>query len=239
MTLIEMLITLAVIGLMLMVGAQALVDVRNSNLREDTVQVIAALRSAANQARMTGVHHRVVFEMDGGKKQSFRIETCTGEVRLRRGDEEERADAKEVENLRQELARRSAPQEDSPETPEKALAVAAAVKGVKLGETTCALAEMPPGASAKGTIRTDRGLHIRRIFVQHLEEPVSDGQVSINFFPLGNAEKAIVQLMNEDGDQYSVLVHGLSGRIELESGSLEAPEEHLLRDATGQREKER
>jgi hypothetical protein len=45
--------------------------------------------------------------------------------------------------------------------------------------------------------------------------------------------------MNEDGDQYSVLVHGLSGRIELESGSLEAPEEHLLRDATGQREKER
>jgi hypothetical protein len=64
-----------------------------------------------------------------------------------------------------------------------------------------------------GMLDPDRGIKVREVWVQHLEESVTSGQVSISFFPLGWAEMAIVEVADGDGNAFSVLVYGLTGRV--------------------------
>ena len=68
--------------------------------------------------------------------------------------------------------------------------------------------------------------------VQHLEEPVTEGEVSINFFPLGHAEKALLEVADDEGTQYTVLLHGLTGRVEVRDGEVD-PDKHMRRNAAG------
>ena len=43
----------------------------------------------------------------------------------------------------------------------------------------------------------------------------------------------------DGSDVFTVLVHGLTGRVELRDGEMRDPDEHMLRDAEGDKEEER
>src|SRR5690349_14419790 len=82
------------------------------------------------------------------------------------------------------------------------------------------------------------GARVRQVYVQHLKDTVTTGLVAIHFFPSGGAEKAIVEIY--DGtDTMSLLVHGLTGRVENRDGVIRDPEAFLFRDATGEKVEER
>jgi prepilin-type N-terminal cleavage/methylation domain-containing protein len=237
-TLMEVMIALAIIGLMMMVGYMGLRDVRQSDLREDTMKVMAALRLAQTTATQTGRHHRVVFDLD---EQTLHIERCEGQVRLERFEPGEQPTR---EDLEERLAERIPRGSDTPElleatSPEEMMEVAAALAGVRVGSARC----MPIGDEAAiGTggyaIRTERGLEIRNVYAQHLRGPAREGRASVNFFPLGTAEKAIIEVAAERRS-YSLLVHRLSGRVELRTGALRDHERYMQLDAAGDREVER
>ena len=67
---------------------------------------------------------------------------------------------------------------------------------------------------------------------------VSSGEVSINFFPLGQSEKAMLELGDDSGEQYTVLVYGLTGRVELRDGAVD-PDKHMRRNAAGDEEEDK
>jgi len=67
---------------------------------------------------------------------------------------------------------------------------------------------------------------------------VTKGQVAIYFFPTGSAEKAVVE-MTDGSETFSVLVSGLTGRIELKDGTLRDVNEHMMRNALGDKDKPR
>jgi prepilin-type N-terminal cleavage/methylation domain-containing protein len=237
-TLFEVMIALAIIGLMMMVGYMGLRDVRQSDLREDTMKVMAALRLAQTTATQTGRHHRVVFDLD---EQTLHIERCDGPIRLERFEPGTQPSGEE---LQERLAERLPTGGDAPElleatSPEELMDVAAALAGVRIGAARC----HPIGDEAMiGTgayaIRTERGLEIRNVYAQHLRGPAREGRASVNFFPLGTAEKAIIEVAAERRS-YALLVHRLSGRVELRTGSLRDHERYLQLDASGDREVER
>lgn len=248
MTVIELLIVLAVVGLLTVIGYMGVRYVSKSDLREDAGQVAATLRNGYRMATETGLHHRVVFDLD---EQTFRIETCEGEVLLRRAEEEQmvmhEGDEEDLE-MPPELERliNSGSQQPGMEPildQETTARIAQALRESNIAKPVCALSTLPNGdADGRANmrqIRTWRGLKIRRVFVQHLEEPALEGEVTVNFFPLGWAEKAIVEVADDDGDQFTILVHGLTGRIEIRDGELRSPDDHMLRDATGERTEER
>jgi len=242
-TILEMMITLAVIAILTVIGYNGVRLVRQSSLREDTVQVASLLRAAYNMATTTATHHRVVFDLD---EQTVVIEMCQGDVTLRRTDAEELPDdddGSEPVNIQEVARNRGIPQEIlNASSPDEAANLAAALTGERIGGARCGPAELPTGdAEGRGvgrSIRTDRGLKIHGIWTQHLNGEQTGGKVTVNFFPLGFSEKAIIEVGDEDGNYYTLLVHSFTGRIEFRDGRVDA-EQFMFYRADGKRETER
>jgi hypothetical protein len=199
-----------------------------------------------------------VFDLEN---QMYRIEMCEGQVLLRRADEEEVLDEDKLKEVEDRIERAQKAMQNSnqmptlganttdmiPEivgasSPEKAAEAAAALAGVQLGAARCRPPTRPDGKpDPRGEpheFRSRLGIGIRRVYVSHLREPVKDATVSINFFPLGVAEKAVIELVDKDGEQYTLIVHRMTGRVEFREGEIEA-DEFMNRDGAGDREVER
>ena len=66
-TLIEILITLAIIGLVMTLGVSGLKRLARSDLRADTTHLAGAMRFLFDRASTTGKTHRLVLDLEGGK----------------------------------------------------------------------------------------------------------------------------------------------------------------------------
>ena len=262
MTLLEILIVLGVIAGAMFLGYYVVSAVTKSALRDDTVEVAAALKSAHNLAAQSGMHHRVVFDLD---KQTYRIEVCPDPIQIKRGDQEEVIDKEALEQLKDQpnplqaasnmgigpgVGGLGSSTEDvsEAESPEAALKAAAALKGMRVGASRCGISPAsggdelnlkdPQQPNIHQLDGSGKGVKLRRVFVQHLREEVSSGEVSINFFPLGQSEKAMLELGDDSGEQYTVLVYGLTGRVELRDGAVD-PDKHMRRNAAGDEEEDK
>lgn len=259
MTMLEILIVLGVIAMAMFLGYYVVSSVTKSALRSDTVEVAAALKSAHNLAAQSGMHHRVVFDLD---KQTYRIEVCPDPIQLKRGDQEETIDKEALAKLAEQPNPLQAASGmglgpgmgglgsateavSEAESPDAALKAAAALKGMRVGSSRCGIAPAsggdelnhkdPQQPNVHQLDGAGKGIKLRRVYVQHLREEVSAGEVSINFFPLGHAEKALLELGDDEGSQYTVLVHGLTGRVEVRDGPVD-PDSHMRRNAAGDEE---
>ena len=228
-TVLELLIVLAIVAGVFAGTIFGIRQVRKSDLRHDTSHVSVALRIAYNTATQTGKHHRVVFDLD---EQTFQVEACEGEIKLRRERREELGLEEDAPIVPRDDVLSELQQVDPHQAMEKAQARA----GARIGAAECKPVARPDGRPSKrGRVRSiQRGKDIRidRIHVQHLEEPAEDGMVTVNFFPLGYAEKAAVVLRDDDDGQFTVLVHA-SGRIEYREGDWREADSHLMRNALG------
>jgi prepilin-type N-terminal cleavage/methylation domain-containing protein len=257
-TILELLIVMGLIAAMAVALAMGIRRVRQSDLRSDATRVAQALRTAYAMATQSGKHHRVVFDLE---QRTFQVQVCDGDVKLHKQRREEAEDDDEPDASRMEqalkflqgdetqqlpggLTSEFMPEVQEAMTPEQAAQRARALVGARLGAGTC----KPPTRQRGGQEVPDpRGALqklvkdnvIRAVWVQHLEDPVEkEGAVSINFFPLGYAEKAVIEVAtshDRDADLYTLLVHGITGRVEFRDGEWRKPEEHMLRDAEGKR----
>lgn len=256
MTMLELLVVLGVVGMAMFLGFYVVSAVTKSALRTDTVEVAAALKSAHNLAAQSGMHHRVVFDLD---QQTYRIEICPDPIQLKRGDEEEVIDKEALQKLAEQPNPLQAASSlgvgpgmgglgsatgdvTQAESPEAALKAAAALEGMRVGASRCGIApasggdelnlDDPQQPNVHKLGGSSKGIKLRRVYVQHLREDVSTGEVSVNFFPLGHGEKALLELGDDEGSQYTVLVHGLTGRVEVRDGPVD-PDQHMRRNAAG------
>lgn len=68
---------------------------------------------------------------------------------------------------------------------------------------------------------------IADIFVQHSKEKITEGKVSLYFFPRGLTEFAVLHLSDEDGESFvSLIVNPLTGTVEIKAEYVE-PEDLL------------
>jgi type II secretory pathway pseudopilin PulG len=268
-TILETMIVLAIIGLMMLIGLPAIRSFVRTDLRADATSVASSLRAAYELATLSGIHHRVVFDVDAGK---FQIEACPEPMRLAKADEETLVEASALDEVRAKMAAAAAsvasrpalPPPPAPSamaggvsglkggapsaegglgaTPESSMAAAAALAGIQIGGATCTVPTTPNGdADARGNSRSlhgERGVKFTRIHVQHLDKAATEGKAVINFFPLGWSEKAIVEIASGEGDQFSIVVHGLTGRVEIVDGEIDI-DAHMRRSATGDEVDER
>ena len=240
-TLLEVMIVIAVLGGGAFIVRGAIRSLTKAELVDNATQIANVLRRAQQMAVENAEMHRVVFDLD---KQLYVVEACQGttaivrEEKLRNDDEETK---RATERGKQKLA----------DLPADALAVgdaeesarrAAAVAGHHIADRMCAPAEGFTGdSSGKGLARplsVAAGVKFKEIWVQHLDDSVTKEQVAVYFFPVGSAEKAVIAITDGD-DTFSVLVHGLTGRIELRDSELRDVDEHMLRDAMGEKSEKR
>lgn len=210
MTIIEMMVALAIFGLLVWASVGGLARVTKSDLRADAARLAAVLRSGYDRAAATAAHHRVVLDLD---EETFHLERCEGKVKLYRTIDE----AQQAE--REALAAKAQSSPDA-QTDQAALAAGAQVGGAACGPVKGELGK--PQA-----LKRKRGMGIHRVWVGHLEQPATSGKVTVNFFPMGRAERAIVEVASDDGDVYSLLVHAITGRVEIRTGEWRRAEEFV------------
>ncbi len=68
---------------------------------------------------------------------------------------------------------------------------------------------------------------IRLVQTEHDEEPITEGQAHVFFWPGGQTERAVVQVGQGDNDGLTVVLSPLTGRARIERGRVELPENKL------------
>jgi type II secretory pathway pseudopilin PulG len=237
MTMLEIVVVLIIIAGLMYLGAMAASRLTRSRLNDDTTSLASVIRRSGQLAAETGLLHRVVLDLDAG---TYRVEVCEGgPASIAKNPEQadqvlsvdqKRTALEDAQRRLQSVPQNMLPQGDEESGQDMALALAN-----QLGaRRTCSLAAAESGKfDNKDLMLTiSPGVKIRSVWVQHLEEPVSSGLVALHFFPVGSAEKAIVEL-GDDDDAFSILIHGLTGRVEVRDSPVDRPEDFFLRDVNG------
>jgi prepilin-type N-terminal cleavage/methylation domain-containing protein len=224
-TLIEIMIVLAIIGLLVLLLPSQIRQARKSDLRGDAARLAAAMRSGYDRAAATAVHHRLILDLEA---DTFQLEKCDKPIKMVRSvDEEHAAEA-------QAIALQAATPPDAPPAIDPNN-VNGAAGGAPIGpaivDTVGASAAPLPCSPVKGELgqvqplSRKAGISFKQAFVAHLEEPAENGKVSINFFPLGRGERAVVTLTDKEDHVYSVRLSGLTGMAKVTEGEYRRPEE--------------
>lgn len=249
-TILELMIVIAVFGLILWALSTGFRRLTKADLREDAVALTGILKRTNQLAIEMGEVHRVVIDLDALEPEAetrvdYVVEQCQGSAALSR-NEALRTDEQDVKRAADRGAQKLTqlpPDALAVGDPDEAMKRTLAVAGHHIADRVCAPAsggftgEMS-GKAWMRSIRVARGIRFKQIWVQHRDERVTKGQVAIYFFPNGTATKSVIEL-TDGSEVYSVLVHGLTSRVELQDGALDNVDDHMLRNAMGDKDEKR
>ncbi len=193
-----------------------------SDLRSSASKMAASIRYLFDRASTTGRVHRMVldidqgrywaevsqdrFIMDGGRETAETRERLA--KKLAKEDEEAKKLAEEKAGL-DEMRARYMPQEFRPKR----------VQFNAFGEMVVKPVDL------KGT-----GV-ILDVFTPRLAEPLAAGRAYVYFFPLGMSEAAVIHLADKSREsKYSLIVHPLTGRVQIKNTYVEPPIERQVDD---------
>jgi hypothetical protein len=205
------------------------------------------LRRTSQLAVEHGEMHRVVIDFD---KEGYIVEVCRGATAIQRNEKlQTDADAvkRAVEKGKERLV--GLPADTTTQSdPEDATRRATAVAGHHIADRTCVPAtdSLSGDSTGKGwarKLRAAKGIKFKEIWVQHRDDSVTKDtkpapQVAIYFFPNGSSEKSVIEL-TDGSETFSVLVHGLTGRVELMDGVLKDVNDHMMKNVMGDRDAKR
>ncbi len=242
MTVLEIMIVLAIIG-----GGAVLVRsgfrmITKADLVEDANELASVMRRANQLSIEHGEMHRVVLDLED---QQYIVEVCQGQAAIVRNEKLEKDPDAVKEAIERGKQRMGQMPEDAFASgdPEAATKRAVAIAGSHIADRTC----VPAGDSITGSsvgkgwarkLRAGKGIKFKQVFVQHLDKAQTKGHVAIYFFPMGSSEKSVIE-MTDGSETFSILVYGLTGRVELRDGVLKNVDDHMLRNAMGDRDAKR
>jgi len=242
MTILEIMIVLAIMGASLVLVRSGYRAVTKADLVENSVELEAVMKRASSLAVEHGQLHRVTIDLD---KQAYVVEVCTGAMTIQRNENvrpDEEAKKRALEKGKNQLLGMPANALQIGD-PEEATKRATALAGQHVNDRVCVPATDSISGDAEGKgwarqLRANKGVKFKEIWVQHRDESVTKGQVAVYFFPNGTSEKAVVEVT--DGTAiFSLLVYGLTGRVELQDGELKDVNDHMMRNAINDRDAKR
>jgi prepilin-type N-terminal cleavage/methylation domain-containing protein len=249
-TILELMIVIAIIGAGAYLLRAGLRAITKADLVEDATDLAAILRRTNQLAIEQGELHRVVIDLDMADSKSeqridYVVERCQGSAAIARN---------EAVRIDEETVKRAADRgrQKMNQLPPDALAVGdadeamkrtLAVAGHHIADRTCTPAVEGFTGDANGkkwgrALRIKSGVRFKEIWVQHRDDRVTKGQVAIYFFPTGTATKSVIEL-TDGSEVFTILVHGLTGRVELRDGALSDPDDHMLRNVMGDKDAQR
>lgn len=238
-TLMEMMMVVAIIGLIMGVSVVTLRNVTRADLRSSAGKTAAAMRFAFDRALMTGSYIRLAIDMEKGR---LWLERTDDRVSLASGEEEKKAREREEEEDGKEGAGGPPKAKKRRNNPLAAFGTGSSGdEGESFGVDAETLlkayeaANEPPErpkprfARFKGPgvkeIKLKGGIVVEAVKTARMEEPIDKGMAYVYFFPQGHAEPAIVRLMNKSEDYYSIVLHPLTGSARIYSCRYRIPDE--------------
>jgi type II secretory pathway pseudopilin PulG len=236
---LEIMVVLAIIAGLFVLVRGGFRMATKADLVDDSTGLAAMAKRTGQLAIEHGAMHRIVLDLD---KNAYVVEICEGATAIARNqevmvDQDKKKEAIERGKLRLQTMPPDAFASTDPEEAERRIL---ALAGTHIADRQCvAVTDQTTGDAAGkrwGRLLTSgKGIKFKQVFVQHRDDPVTKGQVEIYFWPGGMSEKADIELT--DGDAvFSVLVHGLTGRVELRDGALRDVNEFMLKNVMGDKD---
>jgi len=217
-TLIEIMVALAIAGLVTSLGVGGLRSLAKSDLRAATAHLSGAIRYLFDRASTTGKYHRLVIDLNAGRywaevsDDRFYIPREAESERDVRKREDDEAQQDEEEKRKTDERNKRFSGSDSSSGGSFDLGKLEVgdfrPKRVRFG----AFKEMAikPVTVKAGTVR------IAGVFTPRMTDEVTSGRAYIYFFPMGQTEPAIVHLTDAKGEApYSIVVHPITGRVKI------------------------
>ncbi|MEM1029298.1 MAG: prepilin-type N-terminal cleavage/methylation domain-containing protein [Myxococcota bacterium] len=219
-TLIEVLVTIALVAVLMGGAAMGMGSLSSSRLRASSTRVASAFRVAYGHANSSGRVTRLVFTMNpdaenAADRATISIEDSPGVLYLQSGDITGGAEATtEFEKSALEEGQAIAAGE---RPPRPAFSPVKNLNGFRGGSgTKMAVKSLEPG------------ILFRQVEVMHDVEPVTEGRAYVYFFPGGQAEPASIQVMKntddlDDDDILTIQVAPLTGKTTILGGPKDLP----------------
>jgi prepilin-type N-terminal cleavage/methylation domain-containing protein len=221
MTLIEVLVVMTLIALVVGSASVGFRSLAKSDMRTSASKLSGTIRYLFDRASTTGKIHRLVLDMDKGK---YWAEVSDDRFIMASGRETEESRRREAEKLAKEA-------EDATKRAEEKIGLDEMQARYQPEEFRPKRARF--GAFKEMAIKTVelKGVVIRDVFTPRLAEPLTTGQGYIYFFPLGMTEAAIVHLCDKEKEtNYSLVVHPLTGRVQIKNSYVQPPLEKQYDD---------
>jgi general secretion pathway protein H len=214
-SLIEVLVVLAIVGLLGGVVVYSIRSIAKTDLRTSAAKLAGAIRYCFDRSMTSGAYFRLVLDLD---KNKYWVEKSDERMYLQR--DKEKVDKKGKAYDRDEKEKKEA-EEDKLDEERFA------------GKNPLAAALEPPPKPKKAhfeafkdanlpEVSLPRKVALFDVYTPRQEEPYRAGRAYLYFFPDGHTERALVRLQSGD-DWYSLVVHPLNGRVEVKSGKYELP----------------
>ena len=217
-SLVEILVVVAIMGLLLGAATYGFKAIGRGDLRSSSSKLAGAIRYCFDRSITTGQYYRLVLDLDGNK---YWAERSDERMYLSREKESSPGKGKAFD---QDAYDKQRDEEDAKERESWGTANGA-------NSAIAATLEPPPKPRrARFQAFKDAALpqvqlkkaRLEDVYTPRQREPYSSGRAYLYFFPDGHTERAVVRL--SDGDSwYSLVLHGLSGRVEIKSGKYDIP----------------
>ncbi len=213
MTLIEIIIVMALMGLLmgtLVLGSGALIG---ANRRAAATLIVSAVRKGLAHANTTGKPVRLRMDLDA---ERLVLEESASRMVLRKTDEQEEEEAEKQQDAGEQLLS------------EVEAMAEAMLSGNSLGGPSFSPIEALGQDGEKPGRELGSNVRFVRVQTEHDEEPIDDGTAYLHFWPGGQTERAVIQIARTGEDEgLTIVVSPLTGRAEIQRGLVDLPEEVL------------
>ena len=217
-------VVVAIVGLLLGASVYGFRSVAKSQLRSSSSKLAGAIRYCFDRSVTTGAYFRLVLDLDGNKYWAERSDERTYLVA---GKENAPGKGQAFDVAAEEKKR----DEDDAKLQELATSVGGQMVTLD-----------PPPKPKRAKFQTFKDTTLPQVklsratffdvYTPRQREPYKKGRAYLYFFPDGHTERAIVRL-NDGDDFYSLVVHPLTGRVEVMSGKVDIPRDFGDRDEEG------
>jgi general secretion pathway protein H len=213
-TLIELLVGIAIMALIMGGSIYGVRSLARSDLRGTSSKLAGAIRYCFDRAVTTGSYFRIVLDLDGNK---YWAERSDNRMYLAHGKEESPGKGKAFDQEAEDKKKEEQELKEKDELNSR-------------NQLGASLEPPPRPRRAKFQTFKDATLptvtmkatKLFDIYTPRQREPYTSGKAYLYFFPDGHTERAVIRL--NDGDEfYSLVVHPLTGRVEVKPGKYDMP----------------
>jgi len=201
-TLLEIVVTIAVLGLVLGVAVSRMDTMLEWDMKRASNKLASTMRYLYNKAASEGLYIRLVLDIE---ESVYWVEATTDPFMLSTGDEDtgslkggskETKEGEEGEGAEDETMDDGEPYAIKPAKPVFNPVDSYLLKPTKLPDS----------------------VHFKDVYVEHDRSSIDSGKAEVYFFPNGMVEHAVINLRDE-GDEinYSLETNPISGRVNIEA----------------------
>ena len=196
-TLFELLITLAVVGLLIGLVIGVGNQFGDHDLKRASNQLASTIRYLYNKAALDGISIRLVLDID---ERSYWVEATGDPALLSNPSAFDQHSLERRQRTREKIEEENKVEEENKEK----------VKKLLPKEPTFS----PVSEYLLKSTTLPNGVYIKDVFVEHEPKAVEGGKATITFFPNGYVEAAVVNLRDADDEiHYSLATDPLIGEV--------------------------